>query len=269
MITQITTDKSLKLFVYLAGFFIMNAIVAEFIGVKIFSFETTLGIKPLQFHLLSQTLDLNLTAGVLIWPVVFIMTDIINEYYGPRGVRMLSYLTAALIAVAFLIVYLAMQLSPATFFINSKQGSGIADMNNAFKQIFGQGIKIISGSIIAFIIGQIVDAAVFQKIKNRTGENKIWLRATASTVVSQLIDSYVVLFIAFYIGSRVNANEGDFIWSFSLVMAVGTVNFLYKILCAILLIPLLYFVHTLIEKYLGKALATEMKSAALKISNKQ
>lgn len=118
MIHNILKDRSTKLFIILSGFFIANALIAEIIGVKIFSFEKTLGLHPLELNVLGEVLSLNLTAGVLLWPVVFIMTDIINEYYGTKGVRFLSYLAAALIAFAFLIFYGAMALKPADFFCN-------------------------------------------------------------------------------------------------------------------------------------------------------
>jgi len=257
-------DKSVRLFLVLGGFFIANALIAEIIGVKIFSFEKTIGVEPLQIKLFGQdALSLNLTAGVLLWPVVFVMTDIINEYFGMKGVRLLSYLTAALIIFAFLVFQAAMWLTPADFFVTSKQGSGISDMNIAYKSILGQGGFIIIGSIVAFILGQLIDVFVFHRIKKLTGEKKIWLRATGSTLISQFIDSFVVLFIAFYVGTRVNQNGNDFVWPFGLFIAVGVVNYLYKFLIALLMTPVIYLAHGLIEKYLGSQKAAEMKKAAL------
>ena len=108
-----------------------------------------------------------------------------------------------------------------------------------------------------------VDVFVFHKIKRATGEKKIWLRATGSTLISQFIDSYVVLFIAFYIGTRIGNKEGDFVWSFKLFLAVGTLNYLYKSVVAIVLTPVIYLVHNVIENYLGKDKANEMKRAAM------
>ncbi len=263
MILTIIKNKPTRLFVILAGVFITNALIAEIIGVKIFSLEKTLGFAPLQMHLLGNELSVNLTAGVLLWPVVFIMTDIINEYYGMRGVKFLSYLTAALIAFAFIIFIGAMKLTPADFFISSKQGSGVPDMSKAYNSVLGQGGFIIIGSLVAFILGQLVDVFVFHKIKKATGEKNIWLRATGSTLVSQFIDSFVVLFIAFYIGTRINATGNDFVWPFKLVIAVGVVNYIYKFVVAILLTPVIYLVHSIIENYLGHEKAAEMKKAAM------
>ncbi len=263
MIHNIMNSKSTKLFIILGGFFIANALIAEVIGVKIFSFEQTFGFQPLHIRFFGEDLSLNLTSGVLLWPVVFIMTDIINEYYGMKGVRFLSYLAAALITYAFIMFYGSMSLKPAGFFVTSKQGSGVPDMQMAYGAVLGQGGKIIIGSLVAFIIGQLVDVVAFHKIKKMTGEKKIWLRSTGSTLISQFIDSYVVLFIAFYVGTRVGNNPGDYVWSFKLFIAVGTINYLYKSGVAIILTPVIYIIHDRIEKYLGHETAKEMKDAAL------
>jgi hypothetical protein len=133
----------------------------------------------------------------------------------------------------------------------------------AYSAVLGQGGKIIIGSLVAFIIGQLVDVVSFHNIIKISGEKKIWLRSTGSTLISQFIDSYVVLFIAFYIGTRVGNNPGDFVWSFKLFIAVGTINYLYKSGVAIILTPIIYVIHDRIEKYLGHETAKEMKDAAL------
>jgi len=264
MIQDIIKNKSTRLFIILGGFFIANALIAEIIGVKIFSLEKTFGMQPLNVKVLGNELSVNLTAGVLLWPIVFIMTDIINEYYGPKGVRFLSFLTAGLIAFAFLVFYGAMHLVPADFFITSKKGSGVPDMEKAYQSVLGQGGNIILGSLVAFILSQLIDVFVFHRIKKTTGERAIWLRATGSTLISQFIDSFVVLFIAFYIGSRINNADGDFVWPLKLVLAVGVVNYIYKFVIALILTPVIYLVHMLIEKFLGASLAADMKGAAMR-----
>src|SRR5215208_6728707 len=178
MIHSILKDKSTRLFLILGGFFIANAMIAEFMGVKIFSLEDTLGLPRANISIFGTAFSFHLTAGVLLWPVVFIMTDIINEYYGTRGVRFLSYLTIGLISYAFLMFSGAIRLKPSEYFTI---GNGIDNANNAYKGIFGQGLWIIIGSMVAFLVGQILDVLIFHRIKRVTGEKNIWLRATAST----------------------------------------------------------------------------------------
>ena len=260
MIHNILKDKSTKLFILLAGIFITSALLAEVIGVKIFSLEDTVGVQRANINLFGSPFSFHLTAGVLLWPLVFVMTDIINEYYGTRGVKFLSYLTIGLISYAFLIFNGAIALSPSEYF---SIGNGIDKPDAAFRGIFGQGMWIIIGSMVASLVGQVLDVLVFHRIKKVTGEKSIWLRATGSTLVSQLVDSFVVLFIAFYIGKRIQTGQGD-PWSLHQVLVTGTGNYIYKFVVAILLTPVIYGVHAWIEKYLGHGLAAEMKNAAMK-----
>jgi uncharacterized integral membrane protein (TIGR00697 family) len=262
MIQQLIGNKATKLFILLGGFFIANALIAEFIGVKIFSLEHSLGINQLHLKLFSGDFSFNLTAGVLLWPVVFIMTDIINEYYGAKGVKFLSYLTAGLISYAFFMFFFAIRLTPADWWVGSKSATGIHDMQLAYGAVFGQGLWIIIGSLVAFLIGQILDVFVFHKIKKLTGEKAIWARATGSTLVSQLIDSFIVLGIAFYIGPMIDSSNGA-PWSLQQLMTVGVGNYIYKFVIAISMTPVIYAVHAWIEKYLGKELSAEMKEAAM------
>lgn len=260
MIHTILKDRGTRLFLLLSGIFITSALLAEVIGVKIFSLEDTIGIKRANINLFGSPFSFHLTTGVLLWPVVFIMTDIINEYYGTRGVKFLSYLTIGLITYAFLIFNGAIHLSPSEYF---SIGNGIDKPDNAFRGIFGQGMWIIIGSMVAFLVGQVLDVLIFHRIKKITGEKRIWLRATGSTLVSQLVDSFVVLFIAFYVGKRIQTGQGD-AWSLHQVLVTGTGNYIYKFGVAILLTPVIYGVHAWIEKYLGHDKAAEMKEAAMR-----
>jgi hypothetical protein len=256
-VITVTKNKKNTLFIVLSGIFLTNALLAELIGVKIFSAEGTLGFPPAQIALFGDfVLDFNLTAGAVIWPIVFITTDVINEYFGKKGVKKISYLTVVFIAYSFIVIYLVTELTPAQFWlnVNSTDAEGNPfDINYAFQTIFRQGLGIILGSLLAFLIGQLLDVFVFQKLRRLTGANKIWLRATGSTLVSQLVDSFVVLFIAFYIFGN---------WPFMQVLAVGIVNYIYKFSVAILLTPLLYLAHYLIDNYLGQELADNMMEEA-------
>ena len=255
MIQNILKDKPTKLFVIFTAFFVANALIAECIGGKIFSLEKIFALAPSNFSLFGQkALAFNLTCGVLLWPLEFVLTDIVNEYYGPKAVRRISYTAVALITYAFVMFYFAMNVPPADFWYGSGTQDGIPDMNKAFNGIFGQGMWIIIGSLIAFLVSQVVDVTVFHKIKKYTGEKKMWLRATGSTLISQLVDSFIVLFIAFKIGKG---------WSWQLVLAICLVNYTYKFTMAIILTPLIYWVEKWIEKYLGHEISYKMKQAAM------
>ena len=212
--------KKERLYIILAGFFVTNALLAEMVGGKIFTF--TIGSTVA-----------NLSVGVLVWPVVFIMTDIINEYYGIAGVRRLTLLTIILISYVFVALYFMGMTHAASF-------SAINDEN--FNIVFGTSQSIIIGSLVAFAVGQFLDFFIFHQLKMRTGSAHLWLRATGSTVFSQLVDTFVVLYIAFVIPGK---------WTHSQFIDVATTNYVYKLAIAIAVTPVIYLVHSIIESYLG------------------
>ena len=205
-------------FLVLAGFFITNAIVAELIGGKLVQF----------FGLFTQSI------GIILWPVIFLLTDLINEYYGKDGVKKLTYITVGLISFTFILLSIALNI-PATSF------SPVSDDN--FKTVFGQSQWIIVGSIVAFLFSQLIDVYVFWAFKKVTCNKHIWLRATGSTMVSQLVDTFVVQFIAFVLPGK---------WPFDEFLTNASWGYAFKLLVALALIPMIYVGHFLIGKYLHK-----------------
>ncbi len=205
-------------FLVLAGFFITNAIVAELIGGKLVQF----------FGLFTQSI------GIILWPVIFLLTDLINEYYGKDGVKKLTYITVGLISFTFILLTVALNI-PATSF------SPVSDDN--FKTVFGQSQWIIVGSIVAFLFSQLIDVYVFWAFKKVTGNKHIWLRATGSTMVSQLVDTFVVQFIAFVLPGK---------WPFNEFLVNASWGYAFKLLVALALIPMIYLGHYVIGKYIKK-----------------
>src|SRR5690606_20102991 len=176
-----------------------------------------------------------MSVGILPWPVVFVTTDLINEYFGKDGVRKLSIITAFLIAYCFFLLYVAMGI-PASGIVKS-----VSD--EQFSAVFGQSMWIIVGSITAFLVSQLIDATLFQFFKKRTGNKMIWLRSTGSTVISQFFDSFIVLGIAFYLTGKM---------TFQQYLSSGFTGYFVKLAIAILLTPLIYLGHAVIRKYLNK-----------------
>ncbi|WP_396188637.1 queuosine precursor transporter [Flavobacterium sp.] len=212
---MLRTKKEI-VYVILAGIFITNAVTAELIGGK-----------------LIQVGPFVLSMGILPWPIVFIVTDLINEYFGKQGVKRLSLITAGLISYCFIILFFAMKIPEA---------KGISPVSNeAFKQVFGQSNLIIIGSITAFLVAQFLDVTFFNYFKEKTGDKMLWLRSTGSTVFSQLIDSFVVGGIAFYLPG---------IWTTSQYIEFSFTGYAFKLVIAVLLTPLIYLGHYLIEKYI-------------------
>ena len=217
-------NKKDVVFLILAGFFITNAIVAELIGGKLVMF----------FGIFTQSV------GIVLWPVVFILTDIVNEFYGQSGVKKLSYITLFLIAFTFLYLFICIKIPAVAF-------SPVSDEN--FKKVFGQSMYIMLGSMIAFVVSQLVDSGVFWMLRNRTGKKMIWLRSTGSTVVSQLVDTFIVQFIAFVVPG---------VWTMQEFLHNASYGYGFKLLVAFAVIPVIYLVHFLIDKYLGNEISHDM-----------
>lgn len=203
------------MFVVLAGIFVTHALLGELTGGKLIAVA-----------------GFTMSIGVIPWPAVFVTTDLINEYYGPRAVRRLTLLTMGLIAYTFVLLWLCMQVPAA-------EGSPISGA--AFDTVFGQSLGIIIGSIAAFVTSQLLDAAVFAALRSRTAGRLLWLRAVLSTVVSQLIDSFIVVYVAFVVFGTMTAGKG---------LEVSLTNYVYKFLIALGTLPLIYAGHGIMDRYL-------------------
>jgi len=209
-------NKKDIVYVFLAGIFITNAVVAELIGGK-----------------LINVFGVPMSVGILPWPIVFVTTDLINDYFGEKGVRKLSLITASLIAYTFVILFIAMR-------IPAMQGDKLVS-NEQFNGVFGQSMWIIVGSITAFLVSQLIDVSIFHFVKNKTGGKMIWLRSTGSTIISQLFDSFIVLGIAFWMTGKMTTE---------VFIASAITGYLVKISIAVILTPLIYLGHSIIENYI-------------------
>jgi queuosine precursor transporter len=253
---SILRDKRAVLFFVLGAFLLSNAVVAEIIGVKLFQLEHVLGLEKADFGLFgTDHLSFRLSIGVLSWPLVFLVTDVVNDYFGVRGVRLITLVTVALIALMFPILHLAIEAPPdRSWWIASGIDGAVPDMQAAFAAIMGQGMNIIVGSLVAFLVAQLIDAMVFRRLKRATGERRMWLRATGSTLVSQLVDSLLVTWVAFAVFRGMPLAEAT---------ALALTAYAYKFCVAVLATPLLYVAHAGIERWLGPSLAAAMRAAAL------
>ncbi|MGE4133977.1 MAG: queuosine precursor transporter [Bdellovibrionales bacterium] len=231
------------IYLILSGIFIANALLAEIIGSKLFNI----------WHF-------NLSLGVIIWPVVFITTDLINEYFGRRGVRNLSIFTALLVLYAFVVFSIGMRIPAVSF-------SPVQDA--PFKAVFGQSQWIIAGSITAFLISQLVDVVVFWVIRAQTKGKYLWLRATGSTVISQLVDTFIVGGIGLYLPGVLGLlPEGQVAMTFGDFMSTCLSGYTFKLLVAVAMTPVIYLGHSIIDRALGDKTAHDLIESAARASLK-
>jgi uncharacterized integral membrane protein (TIGR00697 family) len=236
---QTTMTRRDVVFAVLGAFFLTNAIMAEMVGGKVIYIGpeswSMFGARPAA------------TVGVFMWPVVFVTTDLINEYFGKRGVRRITLLTAGMIAYAFVLLWITSMPPAAPFGVDDK----------SFKNVFGQSQWIIVGSLTAFLLSQLVDVVVFHWLRRRSGPRMLWLRSTGSTVVSQVIDSIVVIWIGLALPKHWTAME---------FVQVAIPNYLIKLVIALAMTPVIYLVHSWVERYLGHSYAQELAEAAARES---
>lgn len=202
-------------FTVFAGIFITSAIVAELISAK---------SVPTPFS--------PIIAGIIPWPIVFLLTDVMNEYFGKTAVKRLSYITAGLIAFCFLLVFIAVE-------IPTDANSYLSDAE--FRKAFGGSLPIMIGSITAFLVSQLLDVRLFRLFNRLTGGRMIWLRSTGSTVVSQLVDGFIVIFIGFWLPG---------VYSFEQILVFWISGYSVKLIIAILLTPFVYLMHYLAKQIL-------------------
>lgn len=234
-----TLDRPARVYTALAAVFLTALVVAEATASKFF----TLFDLSSPVTILGQRFDaVVMTAGVIAFPITFIVTDLINEYFGQKGIRYVTLLGMAMIVFEYVLFQIGMATTAASF-------SPVSD--DAFRMVFGSSSRIIFGSLTAYVIGQFVDIALFHALRRATHGRHLWLRATGSTLGSQFLDTFAVLSVAFY---------GQQTWG--AIVAITLFNYAYKVVIAIGITPLIYAAHTAIDRYLGPEKAAVLEAEA-------
>ncbi|MEM6289008.1 MAG: queuosine precursor transporter [Bacteroidota bacterium] len=231
--------RAQKVYVVCAAVFLTALVIAEATAGKFFTafdLPFTLTILGVEFD------SVVMTAGVIAFPVTFIVTDVMNEYFGKAGIRFVTYVGLAMVVFAFVLLKVALAVPTAP-------NSPVPDA--AFAAVFGTTTRVIIGSLIAYLVGQLVDIALFHRLRRWTEGRHLWLRATGSTLGSQFIDTFVVLTVAFW---------GQLAWAD--IVAITLFNYGYKVVIAIGITPLIYLAHAAIDRYLGHERAAALTEAA-------
>ncbi len=239
MNSVIQLSRPQKLYVVCASLFITALVVAEATAGKLF----TVIELPFTLNIFGESFnEVIMTAGVIAFPITFIITDLLNEYYGKPGIRFVTYLGMVMIVFEFGIIQVAMSVPTSSISVVTEE---------AFNNVFGISGRIIVGSLVAYLVGQLADISLFHWLRRLTKGKHLWLRATGSTFGSQFLDTFIVLSIAFY-----------GLWTIQTILAVTLFNYLYKFIVAILITPLIYGAHWIMDIYLGPDLSEELIQSA-------
>lgn len=230
----------------LCALFVGFFVAAEVLGGKLFRF-TLFGLGPSDLGLGDGT-EFAATAGILAFPLTFVMTDIVNEYYGRPIVRLFTWIGIGVNLLLQPVIRAAIAVPAISF----TPGISDQDMQRGFEIAFGQTTSIVVASLVAFALAQWLDVQVFTWLRRVTGGKYLWLRAQGSTIVSQVADTFVVIFLAFVLIPRVTGGEP---WNAANAASVSLTNYVYKFVLAVGITPVLYLVHAAVDAYLGKEAA--------------
>ena len=213
-------DARLTLFLTLVGVFLTSLLLGNLIAGKVAGVE-------LGGH------EFAMSVGGIPFPLTFVLTDILNEFYGRRVVRRVTFLGFAMTALAFLMLHVAAAMAWLEA-AHRPEWQGLPP--HAWDAVFTGATQIQIASMVAYLVGQLLDISVFFAIKRWTGNRFLWLRATGSTLISQLIDTVLVTAIGF----AALPNE--------VIFEMIRTAYLVKVVTAIAMTPVIYALHAVIER---------------------
>ena len=218
-----TLDARIKLFVILAGVFTTCLVVGDIIGGKL-----------IQTVLFGQTITL--TVGMIPFPVTFLLTDLLNEFYGKQAARFVTWLGFCMALLSFAFIFIATGI-PIAEMTRSASWDGVTDA--AFNNVFSGSKRMIVASLVAYLMGQFTDIGVFHLLRRLTRGRYLWLRATGSTVISQAIDTLTISVVAWY-----------GLMGFGDIVNIMLSSYTLKFLIALGLTPAIYAGHALVQRLL-------------------
>lgn len=216
-------DRSHKIFVWLTAIFVVSLVIANLTGAMLFSFNL-----PIELPIIGSAALLS--AGIIPFPITFILTDLLNEYYGAKGARFVTFVGLGMSVLVFVLLWIGEWLPVAQNTVIQK--SHFLSFSHNYASMF-------VASLTAYLIGQLLDIWVFGVFKRITHSRFIWLRATGSTVISQVFDSLIVTSIAFYGNLPVEV-----------ILKIAASNYVWKFVIAVGITPILYAGHFLLKKLL-------------------
>jgi len=196
-----------QLYLVLSGIFIASLVTCNLIANKFVTVD--LGFKVFI-----------VSAGILPYPLTFLVTDLISELYGQRKANLVVF--SGFIASLFVLLFLWLGGQ-----FNSIPDSLVSD--EIYNSVFQNAWRLIAGSMIAYLFAQFVDVRIFHFWKKLTDGKHLWLRNNGSTIVSQLVDTTLVICILF-LG----------VWNTDQILSAIIDGWIFKMLMALLDTPIIY-----------------------------
>lgn len=222
-----------SLYLWLTALTVTALLVANVVGVKLFHVEIDLG--PL------GRIPVEHTVGMVSFPVTFLLTDLLNEYFGKRAARRTTYVAFVMGAAAFAFYEFGRRLP-------TLEGIPGTATDEAFQNIFGSATLMYVSSLAAFLLGSLLDIFLFGLFKRWTAGRMVWLRATGSTVISQLFDSFAVTFFFFHLAQVLTGGEPA---SLRFIFNTALTGYILKFIIAVALTPAIYLGRWIVSRVFG------------------
>lgn len=221
-----------KVYLWLAAINVTALLLANIVGVKLFHIDV---------RLFGYTIPVEHTIGMLPFPITFLLTDLLNEYFGKRATRRVMYVSFSMAALAWLLIALSREFP-------TMEGIPGTATHAAYENVFGAAALMYLASIIAFFVGSLIDIAVFGAFKRLTNGKMVWLRATGSTIVSQVFDSLVITFVFFQVLQRVSGNDAPTLeWT----LKTAATGYILKFVIAVVMTPVIYAGRWVLRRWFG------------------
>lgn len=211
-------NKAVQLYLLLGGLFVGFLVVCNLIANKFVTIQIPFFSDPFI-----------ISCGVLPYPLTFLITDILSEFYGRKK-------TSLVVFTGLIVSILIIGLLSLANHLEAIVGSPVGD--ETFALVFGNSWRVIGASMLAYVMAQFADVHIFHFFKGLTKGKKLWLRNNASTILSQLIDTTLVIFVLFA-GVKSMGEMADMIKD----------GWLFKVLCALVDTPIIYLSVFLIRKF--------------------
>ncbi len=216
------TEKAYSIFLVI---FITMIVLTNIIGVKLF-----------------EIYSITLTTGIITYPLTFLITDIVCEVFGKKKASLMVLLGFFASILSLIFINLAVILPGSEVWVNNSLGyNSIEDMQNAYESVFTLPGFLITASMLAYLVAQLIDVSIFHYLKKLTSGKKLWLRNNISTIFSQLVDTIIVNSIFLYFGLNLD-------WD--IILKIIIASYIFKILIAIFDTPFVYIGVHFTKKYI-------------------
>lgn len=225
-----------RVYLWLVSVNVTCLLLANIIGAKLFQLELDLAAVGL-----SGKIPVEHTMGMLPFPITFLLTDLVNEYFGRRAARRMAYVSFSMAALTWVLIYVS-RMFPTL------EGIPGTATDAAFENIFGAAAVMYLASIIAFLLASLLDIYLFSLLKRLTGGRLVWLRTTGSTVISQVFDSLLITFLFFFLLPRLMGNDSA---TLTFVIQTAATGYILKFVIAVVLTPAVYAGRWAIRRLFG------------------